>query len=93
MIRTILDHITRARPSRAFGHSMNALAALAAHDTARALDEMERAHDAHEFWPSAPILGLAEVDQLRGSARFAALVGKAGLDVRLFTSPHGGRPQ
>ncbi|HEV8218038.1 MAG TPA: protein kinase [Gemmatimonadaceae bacterium] len=93
MVRTILDHITRTRPSRAFGHSMTALAALAAHDTARALDEMERAQGAHEFWPSAPILGLPEVDQLRGSARFAALVGKAGLDVGLFTSPHGGRPQ
>jgi len=93
MVRTILGHIARTRASRAFGHSMTALAALAAHDTARALDEMERAHDAHEFWPSAPILGLPEVDQLRGSARFAGLIRKAGLDVALFTSPRAGRPK
>ena len=93
MVRAIHDHIARGRPSRAFGHSMASLAALAAHDTARALDELERANEAHEFFPSTPILGLPEVDQLRRSARFAALIGKAGLDVALFTSPRGGRPK
>ena len=93
MVRVILDHIARSRPSRAFGHSMTAVGALAAHDTARALTELERANDAHEFWPSTPILGLPEVDRLRRSDRFAALVRNAGLDVALFTSPRGGRPK
>ena len=91
-VRAILDHIARMRPSRAFGHATNALGALAEHDTARALTELERANDAREFWPSTPILGLPEVDQLRRSDRFAALVRSAGLDVALFTSPRGGRP-
>jgi len=54
---------------------------------------LERANDAHEFFPSAPILGPPEVDQLRRSARFAALIKKVGLDVALFTSPTAGRPQ
>jgi serine/threonine-protein kinase len=93
MVRVILDHISRTPAPRAFGHSMTVLAALAARDTARALDELERANDAHEFFPSAPILGFPEVDQLRRSARFSALIKKVGLDVALFTSPTGGRPK
>jgi serine/threonine-protein kinase len=92
-VRTIMSHLERGRQSRAFGHSALAMAALAARDTARALDELERANAAHEFWPSAPILAFPWVDQLRPNKRFAALVGQIGLDVALFTSPTGGRPK
>ncbi|HSA57611.1 MAG TPA: protein kinase [Gemmatimonadaceae bacterium] len=81
-----------AQPTRSFRHSTLATLALVLGDTARALDEFERAMDAREFWPSAPILSHPTVDPLRGSARFAALLRRANLNVALFTSPTGGRP-
>ena len=81
-----------AQATRSFRHSTLATVALALRDTARALDEFERAMDAREFWPSAPVLSHPSVDPIRGSARFAALLRRANLDVALFTSPTGGRP-
>ena len=90
-VRTIIAHIVNGPRSRAFAHSALAMARLAAHDTARALDELERATDAREFWPSAPVLALPSVDQLRSSRRFAALLRRIGLDVSMFTSPTAGR--
>jgi hypothetical protein len=62
-------------------------------DTAKALDVLERATDAGEIWPTSYSLSEREVDPLRRSARFAALVRRVGLDERIFTSPTGGRPQ
>ncbi len=88
----VLRHIDAAPPSRAFGHASLALAALARGDTARVLDELGRATDAGEFWPSAPILILPELDGLRANPRFAALIRRVGLDVARFTSPRAGRP-
>ena len=89
----VLRHIDTAPPSRAFGHASLALAALARGDTARVLDELGRATDAGEFWPSAPILILPELDGLRANPRFAALIRRVGLDVARFTSPRAGRPR
>jgi hypothetical protein len=65
---------------------------LALGDTARGLDELERAMEAREFWPSAPILSTPIVDPIRKSPRFAALLRRANLSVEIFTSPTGGRP-
>ena len=62
-------------------------------DTAKALDILERATDAGEIWPTAYSLSERELDPLRRSARFAAIVRRVGLDERIFTSPTGGRPQ
>ena len=62
-------------------------------DTARALNALERATDAGEIWPTSYSLSEREVDPLRRSARFAAIVRRVGLDDRIFTSPTGGRPQ
>ncbi len=62
-------------------------------DTAKALDVLERATDAGEIWPTSYSLSEREVDPLRRSARFAAIVRRVGLDERIFTSPTGGRPQ
>ena len=81
-----------ASSSRSFRHSTIAGITLALGDTARALDEFERAMDAREFWPSAPILSGSIVDPIRRSPRFAALLRRANLSVEIFTSPSGGRP-
>jgi TolB-like protein/Tfp pilus assembly protein PilF/tRNA A-37 threonylcarbamoyl transferase component Bud32 len=62
-------------------------------DTAKALDVLEHATDAGEIWPTSYSLSEREVDPLRRSARFAAIVRRVGLDERIFTSPTGGRPQ
>ena len=62
-------------------------------DTSKALGILERATDAGEIWPTAYSLSEREIDPLRRSARFAALVRRVGLDERIFTSPTGGRPQ
>ena len=62
-------------------------------DTARALSALERATDAGDIWPTAYSLSEREFDSLRGSARFATIIRRVGLDERIFTSPTGGRPQ
>ncbi len=81
-----------ASSARSFRHSTIAGISLALGDTARALDAFERAMDAREFWPSAPILSGSIVDPIRKSPRFAALLRRANLSVEIFTSPTGGRP-
>ncbi|HVE36417.1 MAG TPA: protein kinase [Gemmatimonadaceae bacterium] len=93
MVRTIISTIESNPQSRAYGHASRAMAALGARDTARALDELERATDAQEFWPSAPILILPRIDVLRSSKRFKALIRRIGLDTILFTTPTAGRYQ
>jgi serine/threonine-protein kinase len=60
-------------------------------DTTRLFVEMERATDAGDFWPTYVSLSEPFFDQLRRSARFAAIVRRLGLDERVFTSPMGGR--
>ena len=62
-------------------------------DTAKALDLLERATDTAEIWPTSYSLSERELDPLRRSARFAAIVRRVGLDERVFTSVNGGRPQ
>jgi TolB-like protein/Tfp pilus assembly protein PilF/tRNA A-37 threonylcarbamoyl transferase component Bud32 len=93
MIGRIWRYTLAAPRSRPFGHSSLAMVALALGDTTRVLEELERASDAREFWPSAPMLISSPLDILRRSARFATLLRRAGLDVTVFTSPTGGRPQ
>ena len=87
-LRQYLDTV---KLSRAFDHSTRAELAIAMHDTFAALTELERAHAAGEFWPSAPIVAGETVDLLGAQPRFRALLTKAGMDVRLLTSSQGGR--
>jgi eukaryotic-like serine/threonine-protein kinase len=73
-------------------HTSRAWAYLATSDTARALSEMETAIAGREIIAQ----GIPFVDRLydpvRQSARFAALVRKAGLEGTGVTRPNGGRP-
>jgi len=62
-------------------------------DTAKALDVLERATNGGEMWPMSYSMSEREIDPLRASARFAAILRRVGLDERIFTSPTGGRPQ
>jgi serine/threonine-protein kinase len=70
-----------------------ATVALSLRDTARALDAFERATAAGEAWPTWSTVSGREFDVLRGSARFAALLRRVGLDERVLNSPGGGRPR
>jgi len=62
-------------------------------DTAKALDVLERSTINGEIWPMSYSMSERELDPLRRSARFAAIIRRVGLDDRIFTSPTGGRPQ
>ena len=61
-------------------------------DTARALSEMEEALERREMLAQMMPFVDRIYDPVRGSARFAAVVRKAGLDGRGITARYGGRP-
>ena len=73
-------------------HTARVHAYLATEDTAKVLDEMEVALAKGEIIAQTiPFLDRL-YDPVRRSARFAAVVRKAGLEGRGFTGPNGGRP-
>jgi hypothetical protein len=88
-IRRALD----AKPDTAWlVHTARAYAYLAVGDTSRVLSELESAAEYGELAPQFNLLADRVTDGLRGSARFAAVVRKFGLDGRGLTSPRAGRP-
>ncbi|MEW5917049.1 MAG: protein kinase [Gemmatimonadota bacterium] len=80
-------------PPAIMPHTRRSILHLALDDTATTLDAMERATEAGEIWPTYYSLSEPRFDVLRRSARFAAIVRRAGLNVAVFTSPNGGRPR
>jgi len=83
----LMAHQFEAQMPRWFSASTAALAYLGIGDTARALDDFEKATAAREIWPSfAPICDYV-FDAIRGSKRFAVLTGRVGLDGTLLTRP------
>lgn len=73
-------------------HTMRAYAYLAVPDTAKALSEIEEGFARREIVPQAMFFVERVLDPVRHSARFAAIVRKAGLEGRGFAGPTGGRP-
>jgi serine/threonine-protein kinase len=56
-------------------------------DTAGGLDHLERATELREIWPNWYTIYDQVYDQVRGSARFAAVGRRVGLDVTKFNPP------
>jgi hypothetical protein len=73
-------------------HITRGYAYLATRDTAKALSEMETGVMRGELVPQNVPLVDQIFDPVRHSARFAAIVRKAGLEGRGLTGPNGGRP-
>ncbi|MGH7695178.1 MAG: protein kinase domain-containing protein, partial [Gemmatimonadaceae bacterium] len=91
--RELIRVMESDRPARPLANTRLATLHLSLGDTARALDALERATDATEIWPTFYSLSEPFFDPLRRSARFIAIIRRAGLNERVFTSPNGGRPQ
>jgi serine/threonine-protein kinase len=79
-VAEIARHVETTRNSRAFHHSSLAMVAMAFGDTTRTFDELQRATEAGEFWPSAPILADRWTDLVRSSARMRQIVQRVGLN-------------
>ena len=59
---------------------------LGLRDTTRAMDALERATEDHEMWYVWFSVAYRFYDPVRGSARFAAVLRRVGLDDKLFTT-------
>jgi serine/threonine-protein kinase len=90
--REMLTTLPDAAAGMPLVHTMTAGLTLSLGDTAAALNALERAADAGEILPTYWSLSSEEFDPLRTNARFAEIVRRFGLDVRVFTAPRGGRP-
>ena len=83
----IVHRLERESPRPWFAETSIAAGYLGVMDTARALDALERATTAGEIWASYMGVGDVMYDPLRGSARWAALLRRVGLN----DSTHLGR--
>ena len=85
--RGIVRAVEARRPLPWSAEQTVAYAWLGIGDTARALDALERATDAREIWPNWVPLIDPLYDGVRRSHRFAALIRRVGLDVKVITAP------
>lgn len=77
-------HIDSVPDSRTYRHAIRAHLAMVLGDTATAITELERATDAGEFWPAAPLLHGKWLELVRTNERMQALLRRIGLDVERF---------
>ncbi len=62
-------------------------------DSTRWFEKHEQTTAVTRIWPTYSSLSERDLDFMRGSARFAAIVRSVGLDEGIFTAPTGGRPR
>ena len=89
--REMLVVLARQQRPHRLTHTLQAMAAAALGDSAQLFAALAQATDAHEPWPTWYSLSERRFDFVRGSARFAALVRRVGLDERILARPNGGR--
>ena len=80
--RKVLADLDAQEPQTPTAHTRRFFTHLGLGDTARAFDAAEAATEAREIWPSMQSVSDPVFDNVRGSARFAALVRRVGLPVR-----------
>ena len=91
---TQLRAMEARRPQPWFAQAARASIMLAIGDTARALDVLEKsANGPFDTWTFFMPITAPAYDGVRHSPRFAALLARSKLDVKLLTSPNGGRAQ
>ena len=89
--RELLAALARQQQPHRLTHTLRAMLHASLRDSTRFLESLERATDAREPWPTWYSLSERRFDFVRGSAHFAAIVRRVGLDERILARPNGGR--
>ncbi|HEX3867233.1 MAG TPA: protein kinase [Gemmatimonadaceae bacterium] len=87
----IIHRLESRQPTPWFGEMAIAMGYLGLRDTTHALAALERSTDMRDAWTSYIPLCDPMYDPIRSSARFAQLLSRVGLDLRVFVPPPGGR--
>jgi tetratricopeptide (TPR) repeat protein len=88
---SIIHKLELQEPKPWFAEMAVAMGYLGLRDTTKALDALERSTDAREAWTSYIPLCDPMYDPVRSSARFARLLQRVNLELRVFVPPPGGR--